>query len=241
MPRAAIRFWTFPRDEASGKEGAANLFAYLRKFGGLTSPHTSATGAGTDFRDIDPEVQPVVEIYQGYRSNYETTGRAARRQQRRSREVRRRVSSGTPGPRARSSACSRARTTSRPTSRTPISGWTASTARSILAAMKARRSMAATDNIFLDVRMGGHFMGESFQGAVAPLDVYVAGTGAIARVEVIKSNQASSTRRRAAAPRCGSPIPTRIRRPGESYYYVRVEQQNGQLGWSSPIWVENRR
>jgi hypothetical protein len=60
-----------PRDEASGKAGAANLFAYLRKFGGLTSPHTSATGAGTDFRDVDPEVQPVVEIYQGYRSNYE--------------------------------------------------------------------------------------------------------------------------------------------------------------------------
>ena len=28
---------------------------------------------------------------------------------------------------------------------------------------------------------------------------------------------------------------------GEAYYYVRVEQQDGQLGWSSPIWVENRR
>ena len=31
-------------EEASGEDGAANLFAYLRKFGGLTSPHTSATG-----------------------------------------------------------------------------------------------------------------------------------------------------------------------------------------------------
>src|SRR5581483_69204 len=41
-----------PRDEASGKVGSAKLFEYLRKFGGLTSPHTSATGAGTDFRDL---------------------------------------------------------------------------------------------------------------------------------------------------------------------------------------------
>jgi hypothetical protein len=27
---------------------------------------------------------------------------------------------------------------------------------------------------------------------------------------------------------------------GEAWYYVRVEQQDGQLGWSSPIWVSFR-
>ena len=26
-------------------------------------------------------------------------------------------------------------------------------------------------------------------------------------------------------------------KPGESYYYIRVEQHAGQLAWSSPIWV----
>jgi hypothetical protein len=26
-------------------------------------------------------------------------------------------------------------------------------------------------------------------------------------------------------------------RTGEAYYYIRVEQKDGQLGWSSPIWV----
>jgi len=25
--------------------------------------------------------------------------------------------------------------------------------------------------------------------------------------------------------------------PGESYYYVRAEQQDGQLAWISPIWI----
>ena len=33
---------------------------------------------------------------------------------------------------------------------------------SIIAAMKARRSYAGTDNIFADLRMGSRFMGESF-------------------------------------------------------------------------------
>jgi len=28
--------------------------------------------------------------------------------------------------------------------------------------------------------------------------------------------------------------------PGESYYYVRVQQEDGQMAWASPIWVEYR-
>src|SRR5205807_6470223 len=47
------------------------LYAYLRFFGGLSAPHTSATGMGTDWRNNDPEVEPFVEIYQGDRNNYE--------------------------------------------------------------------------------------------------------------------------------------------------------------------------
>jgi hypothetical protein len=29
-------------------------------------------------------------------------------------------------------------------------------------------------------------------------------------------------------------------KPGESYYYVRVRQADGQLAWGSPIWVRRR-
>ena len=39
--------------------------------------HTSATGMGTDWRDNDPEVEPVVEIYQGHRQSYEHLGAPA--------------------------------------------------------------------------------------------------------------------------------------------------------------------
>jgi hypothetical protein len=47
------------------------LYVYLKHFGGLCAPHTSATGMGTDWRNHDPEVEPFVEIYQGDRNSYE--------------------------------------------------------------------------------------------------------------------------------------------------------------------------
>jgi len=50
------------------------LYAYLRQFNGITAVHTSATFMGTDWRDNDPSSEPVVEIYQGDRQNYEMPG-----------------------------------------------------------------------------------------------------------------------------------------------------------------------
>ena len=60
---------------------------------------------------------------------------------------------------------------------------------SIVAAMKARRAFAATDNMFVETRMGNHFMGEAIQGQPQPLQVYVSGTGPIAKVDVIRNNK----------------------------------------------------
>src|SRR5205085_10170058 len=37
------------------------LYRYLKQFGGISSPHTSATDQGTDWRDNDTAVEPVVE------------------------------------------------------------------------------------------------------------------------------------------------------------------------------------
>jgi len=28
--------------------------------------------------------------------------------------------------------------------------------------------------------------------------------------------------------------------PGQHWYYVRVEQEDGELAWSSPIWIDQR-
>ena len=48
------------------------LYEELRKTKGLAIPHTSATSSmGTDWRDNDPKIDAVVEIYQGARQNSE--------------------------------------------------------------------------------------------------------------------------------------------------------------------------
>src|ERR1700683_4926797 len=50
------------------------LYRYLKQFGGIVASHTSGTDMGTDWRDNDPQVEPVVEIYQGDRQSYEMPG-----------------------------------------------------------------------------------------------------------------------------------------------------------------------
>jgi hypothetical protein len=50
------------------------LYRYLTELGGVCASHTSATSMGTDWRDNDPRVEPLVEIYQGDRMSYEKEG-----------------------------------------------------------------------------------------------------------------------------------------------------------------------
>src|SRR5256885_9120536 len=50
------------------------LYRYLKELNGICASHTSATSMGTDWRDNDKEVEPIVEIYQGDRMSYEHEG-----------------------------------------------------------------------------------------------------------------------------------------------------------------------
>src|SRR5207247_2655406 len=50
------------------------LYKYLKKYERIVASHTSGTDMGTDWRDNDPQVETVVEIYQGDRQNYEMPG-----------------------------------------------------------------------------------------------------------------------------------------------------------------------
>ena len=85
MPRRGIR--PLPRGGLPGTaEGGSPdtklLYQYLKHFGGICASHTSATSMGTDWRDNDPELEPVVEIFQGHRHNYECPAPCARRRRR---------------------------------------------------------------------------------------------------------------------------------------------------------------
>src|SRR4029079_15322789 len=52
----------------------AMLYRYLKQLAGVCASHTSATSVGTAWRDNDPQVETMVEIYQGARQIYERPG-----------------------------------------------------------------------------------------------------------------------------------------------------------------------
>ena len=107
----------------------------------------------------------------------------------------------------------------------------------LLQAIRARRTFAATDNVIVDFRVGDNFMGESFSArGAAPIRAFIRGTGAIASVTLVKNNRAIYTKPGNGAEMSFTYTDTEGG-AGEAYYYVRVQQQNGQLAWSSPIWV----
>ena len=166
MPKRGIR--PLPRGNLVGtpQEGTPDtkvLYAYLKHFGGICASHTSATDMGTDWRDNDPEVEPVVEIYQGHRHNYEHFGAP------RSPTEQTQIGGYQPegfiwnalekgyklGFQSSSDHVSThlsyAIVYAEDTSRTAL-----------IEAFKKRHCYAATDNILLDVRSGAHFMGDTF-------------------------------------------------------------------------------
>ncbi len=221
--------------EQAGQEGAGKLYAYLRRLGSVTMAHTSATGMGTDWRDNDPEVETAVELYQGYRANYEgpDTPRADIT------ETRRHEAGFVQNAWAKGFKLGVQSSSDHVSTHISYAAlWVDKLDReALLRAIKARRTFAATDNLVVDFRSGEHFMGESItaHGGVA-LKAVVHGTGPIATITLVKNNVVVYAKPGAGAEMNFTYTDADFK-PGESYYYIRVEQKNGQLGWSSPIWV----
>jgi len=219
------------------------LYDYLKEHGGLCASHTSATTMGTDWRDMNPEYEPMVEIFQGHRNSYEHLG--APRVARRPGEA---IGGWKPlgliwnalamqykvGFQASSDHIS-----------THISYAVAvaedTTREAVFDAFKRRHCYGATDNIVLDVRSGDHIMGDEFNAdGPVRLKVLVHGTRPIARVDVIKDFvYVYSTEPK--QPRVEFQWQDGEKRgPGLSWYYVRVIQDDGELAWGSPLWVHFR-
>jgi hypothetical protein len=215
------------------------FYEYLKKFNGVTASHTSATSMGTDWRDNDPEAEPVVEIYQGMRQNYEIPD----------------------GPRSNSEkdsiggwkpkgfinlALERGYKLGFEASSDHISTHqsyanviaTADTREAILDALKKRHIYAATDNIIADVRSGNHLIGDEFSTDEKPeISVKLVGTAPFSKVVIVKDNNYVYTTQPGKADvvfkwRDFNPTPGKT-----SYYYVRGEQANGEIVWASPFWI----
>ncbi|HEY7428471.1 MAG TPA: hypothetical protein VH682_29835 [Gemmataceae bacterium] len=242
FPRPGIR--PLPRTDLKGtpEKGTPDtklLYAYLKHFGAICSSHTSATNMGTDWRDNDPSVEPVVEIFQGCRHNYEHPGAP--------RSATEDTQIGGYQPKgfvwnALEKGYRLGFQSSSDHYSTHLSYAVVLTddvsRQGVIDAFKKRHCYAATDNIVLDVRSGEHLMGDSFTTAKRPtLDIHIHGTAPIAKVHVIRDNKyvysAEPKERKATL----HYTDMAAKQGKTSYYYVRVEQADGNLAWASPMWI----
>ncbi|HEX4131346.1 MAG TPA: hypothetical protein VHZ24_15000 [Pirellulales bacterium] len=243
MPRRGIR--PLPRgdvksgDEQTGTPDTKMLYAYLKNFGGMCASHTSGTNMGTDWRDNDPDVEPVVEIYQGHRHNYEHFG--APRSATEATQIGGYQPSGFVW-----NALERGYRLGFQSSSDHISTHISYAVvvapelsrQAIIDAFKKRHCYAATENIVLVVRSGEHLMGDQFSTKERPtLTIEAEGTGPIAKLHIVRDNKYVYN---------VEPNERQVRRtwtdtdavPGKkSYYYVRIEQADGDLAWASPMWI----
>ena len=238
---------TLPITEAEQRheEGAARLFQYLREHDAISIPHTSATSMGTDWRDNDPEVEPLVEIYQGDRTSaeYEGAPRAATAEkpigQQGGFEPAGFVwNAWAKGYKLGVQAASDHISTHISYAATIAEDFTAG---GLLEAMKKRHSYAATDNIVLDYRMRANGR-EYLQGDIAEVSgrfelvVNVIGTARIEQIDIIRDQTFLYNRQNLEQEVNLTFVDSDVE-PGEHYYYVRVIQKNREIAWSSPIWV----
>jgi len=223
------------------------LYRYLRELDGICAMHTSATGMGTDWRDNDPLVEPIVEIYQGDRMSYEHEGAPRAGFDPQLDRFPANLGGWEPkgfinlalekgyrlGFQASSDHWS-----------THISYFMVLAEKadreSILQAVKKRHVYAATDNIIVDVRSGNNIMGDEFETPDAPkLEIKVHGTTTLAQVEILRDSLVVAALRPQGPTfqlNWADPQP----QPGTHYYYIRVTQADGELAWSSPMWVKKR-
>jgi hypothetical protein len=218
------------------------LYRYLRRFDGIVASHTSATDQGTDWRDNDPILEPIVEIYQGDRQSYEMPGAP------RSNSEKHSISGYRPlgyvslalkkGYRLGFQASSDHVSTHMSYCNLFVAS---STREAIMEAFHKRRIYGSTDDILADVRCGAHLMGEEFETPEPPaISVKLWGREKFSKVQIIRNGEyvysaSPETKNVDFVWKDNAPEKGKT-----SYYYVRGEQADGELVWVSPMWITYR-
>jgi hypothetical protein len=219
------------------------LYEDIRGRNGIAISHTSSTRMGTDWRDNNPALEPVVEIYQGARANSEQFGAPLAPDPAKTADLNERAGYQTAGfvNNAWAKGYKLGIITSSDHGSTHISYamvYTDNpTRQGVLDAIRKRHTYGAMDNIILDVSMGEHFMGDEFPLAKAePIKIKVRGTRNVAKVDVIKDSKVvySTTPNKPAAE---FDYTDKDSVAGRHYYYVRVQQDDQTLAWSSPMFI----
>ncbi len=221
------------------------LLESLRESGGIAIPHSTGSNAmGTDWHYSDPEVDVAVEIYQGDRMNYEHKNAPRGIQDGEEdqavggfQEPGLVWNAWKKGYRLGVVASSDHYSTHISYAMVYSPG---SEREQIFESLKQRHTYGATDNIILEFWMGDHLMGDQFTAVdKQKIRVRAIGTGPIAAMRLIRDGQFIYQTEPNEREASFEYLDTEARR-GQHWYYVRVEQENGEIAWSSPIWVTYR-
>ncbi len=232
------------REERDSSTGPF-LYDALRKQNGIATSHTSHTTMGTDWRDNDPELEPIVEIFQGARTSAEHEGAPLA-----SSAARSDLWAGNYRPKGfvwlaweKGYKLGVQASSDHVSTHTSYAMALAEdyTRQGLVDAMRKRHTYAATSNIVLDYRMRAGdaewIQGDELAASSIPtVTATIRGTGAIKEVAVVRDNQYVHTRK-GEGERMDFAFREQSLEAGEHYYYVRVEQEDGNVAWSSPIWV----
>jgi hypothetical protein len=221
------------------------LYRYLKELGGICASHTSATTMGTDWRDNDPDVEPVVEIYQGDRMSYEKEEAPRAGYDPKSEKKPANIGGWYPKGYVNLALAKGYRFGFQASSdhvSTHISYCVALAEapgrEGVVAALTKRHCYGATEDILVELRSGDRLMGDAFETRQAPkLEVRVVGTKPLARVEVLKDSDVVATFKPGQPEYAGTwtdPRPDK----GRHWYYVRVQQEDGELAWASPLYID---
>ncbi len=116
----------------------------------------------------------------------------------------------------------------------------------IIEALRARRCYAATNRIRLIFTADGHMMGERFavthdtQAAKVQFEISCQGAAALEKIELLCDGRVIETFgnfKNGASAHLRRKLPVAA---GEHFYTVRVYQQGDHFAWSSPIWISVR-
>jgi hypothetical protein len=248
FPKRGVRDLPSTPDERQAKLNSGPiLYPFLRKHDGVATSHTSHTGMGTDWRDNDPELEPVVEIYQGARTSAEHEGAPLS-------PVEKRTELHAGGYRPLGfwwKALEKGYKLGVQASSDHVSTHTSYACliaesldrQALIDAIKARHTYGATSNILMDFRItvdGKALLQGDIASAsgVPEITAKIGGTGPLKTVAIIRDNQYVYSQEPT-----GEAVDFRYREttalaPGEHYYYVRAEQKDGNVAWSSPIWLK---
>jgi hypothetical protein len=237
------------------------LWQVLRKDGRPVTviSHTGATGMGTDwdlYKQIDGAVENLVEIYQGARVSYEgidlpqpTVGRSRAGKQTKPGTNKRGRDFGKYNKGVYQNALKNGHTLGVFASSDHISTHTSFggvyvtefTRQGIIEGLNARRTIAATDKIFVELSANGRMLGSKFATSDKPvMKIAVFGTAPVDRVTIVR-NETNYRPFEPGTKKFSVTFTDTAPLVGENRYYLRVEQADGNMAWSTPLWITYKK